>query len=203
MWSWKKKVVHVFVLLLSEDVQREGRECGTHIGRISSMGSSWKTGRFVCVCVFIPTDLKSSVNAGSTGTGRETQRDYETCEIRLNGHDCDSASVSCDIIRETLEAGENVTECRRIFIICTCVWGHVCDLSAAYYSRLNVWINNMETMQCHKVVTFIYVWRPGRLHECESVDFTLKFNTCSKTDKYYIIFDKLKKLKLIITKLLR
>lgn len=51
MWSWKKKVVHVFVLLLSEDVQREGRECGTHIGRISSMGSSWKTGRFVCVCV--------------------------------------------------------------------------------------------------------------------------------------------------------
>lgn len=157
----------------------------------------------VCVCVFIPTDLKSSVNAGSTGTGRETQRDYETCEIRLNGHDCDSASVPCDIIRETLEAGENVTECRRIFIICTCVWGHVCDLSAAYYSRLNVWINNMETMQCHKVVTFIYVWRPGRLHECESVDFTLKFNTCSKTDKYYIIFDKLKKLKLIITKLLR
>lgn len=51
MWSWKKKVVHVFVLLLSEDVQREGRECGTHTGRISSMGSSWKTGRFVCVCV--------------------------------------------------------------------------------------------------------------------------------------------------------
>lgn len=160
-----------------------------------------QAGLCVCVCSF-PLTWKALLMLDPQAL-EEKHRDYETCEIRLNGHDCDSASVSCDIIRETLEAGENVTECRRIFIICTCVWGHVCDLSAAYYSRLNVWINNMETMQCHKVVTFIYVWRPGRLHECESVDFTLKFNTCSKTDKYYIIFDKLKKLKLIITKLLR